>query len=100
VLLKRRAPTRRGGDYCGESQVIQKDSRPSPSNCDPICVKILPEEGSVFRKADVVGCRVIASHFPSDKVQYETKIKGSTPVAAKNWGKNTTVVAILTEFAR
>jgi hypothetical protein len=42
---------------------------------------------------------VFASHFPSDKVQNEAEIRGSTPVSANDWGKNTTAVAVLIEFA-
>ena len=41
----------------------------------------------------------VASHFPSDEVQYETEIRGSTPVSANDWGKNTTPVAVFIEFA-
>jgi len=42
---------------------------------------------------------VFASHFPSDEVQNEAEIRGSTPVSAKDWGKNTTPLAVLIEFA-
>jgi hypothetical protein len=42
---------------------------------------------------------VFASHFPSDEVQNEVEIRGSTPVSANDWGKNTTPVAVLIEFA-
>ena len=42
---------------------------------------------------------MIASHFPSDKVQNEAEIRGSTPVSANDWGKKTTPVAVLIEFA-
>jgi len=40
---------------------------------------------------------VFASHFPSDEVQNEAEIRGSTPVSANDWGKNTTPVAVLIE---
>ena len=39
--------------------------------------KLLPEQGFGFRKANVVECRVFASHFPSDEVQNEAEIRGS-----------------------
>jgi len=41
---------------------------------------------------------VFASHFPSDEVQNEAEIRGSTPVSANDWGKNTTPVAVLIFF--
>ena len=98
VLLKRRVSARRGGDYNGVPQAIQKKSRPSPSNCvTPFACKLLSEQGFGFRKANVVECRVFASHFPSDEVQNEAEIRGSTPVSANDWGKNATPVAVLIE---
>jgi hypothetical protein len=42
---------------------------------------------------------VFASHFRSDEVQDEAEVRGSTPVSADDWGKNTTAVAVLIEFA-
>ena len=36
---------------------------------------------------------------PSDKVQNEGEIRGSTPVSANDWGKNTAPVAVLIDFA-
>jgi hypothetical protein len=39
------------------------------------------------------------SHFPSDEVQNEAEVRGSTTVLANDWGKNTTAVAILIKFA-
>ena len=95
VLVKRRVSARRGGDYHETSLAIQKKSRPSPSNCvTPFSCKLLPEQGFGFRKANVVECRVFASHF-----QNESEVTGSTPVSANDWGKNTTTVAVLIEFA-
>ena len=35
--------------------------------------KLLSEQGFGFRKANVLECRVFASHFPSDEVQNEAK---------------------------
>jgi len=69
VQLKRRVSARRGGDYNEVLQAIQKKSRPSPRNCvTPFACKLLSEQGFGFRKANVVECRVFASHFPSDDV--------------------------------
>jgi len=100
VQLKRRVSARRGGDYNEVLQAIQKKSRPSPRNCvTPFACKLLSEQGFGFRKANVVECRVFASHFPSDEVQNEFEIRGSTPVSANDWGKNTAAVAVLIEFA-
>ena len=66
-----------------------EEESPSPSNCvTPFACKLLSEQGFGFRKADVVECRVFASHFPSDEVQNETGVRGSTPVSANDWGKN------------
>ena len=91
VQLKRRVSARRGGDYNEVPQAIQKKSRPSPSNfVTPFACKLLSEQGSDFRKANVVECCVFASHYPSDEVQNEAEISGSTPVSANDWGKNTT----------
>jgi hypothetical protein len=42
---------------------------------------------------------VFASHFPSDEVQSEAKVRRSTPVSANDWGKNKTAVVALIEFA-
>ena len=42
---------------------------------------------------------MFASHFPIDEVQNEAEIRGSTPVSANDWCKNTTPVAVLIEFA-
>lgn len=42
---------------------------------------------------------MFASHFPSDEVQDEAEVRGSTPVSANDWGKNTPVVAVLIKFA-
>ena len=90
VQLKRRVSARRGGDYNEVPQAIQKKNRPSPSNCvTPFACKLLSEQGFGFRKGNVVKCRVFASHFPSDEVQNEAEIRGSTPVSANDWGKNT-----------
>ena len=100
VQLKRRVSARRRGDYNEVPQAIQKKSRPSPSYCvTPFACKLLSEQSFGFRKASVVECRVFASHFPSDEVQNEAEIRGSTPVSANDWGKNTTTAAILIEFA-
>ena len=89
VLVKRRVSARRGGDYHETSLAIQKKSRPSPSNCvTPFSCKLLPEQGYGFRKANVVGCRVFASHFTGDEVQDETEVRGSSPVSA-NTGERT-----------
>jgi hypothetical protein len=33
------------------------------------------------------------------KVQNEAEVRGSTPVSANDWGKNTTAVAVLIKFA-
>ena len=75
VQLKRRVSARRGGDYKEVPQGIQKKSRPSPSNCaNPFACKLPSEKGFRFRKANVVECRVFASHFPSDEVQNEAEI--------------------------
>ena len=82
--LKRRVSARRGGDYNEVPQAIQKKSRPSPSNCvTPSACKLKSEQGFGFRKANVVECRVFASHFPSDEVQNEAEVRarGSTPVS-------------------
>jgi hypothetical protein len=100
VQLKRRVSARRGGDYNEVPQAIQKKSRPSPSNCvTPSARKLLSEQGFGFRKASVVVCLVFASHFPSDEVQNEAEIRGSTPVSANDWGENTAAAAVLIEFA-
>jgi len=100
VQLKRRVSARRGGDYNEVHQANQKKSRPSPSNCvTPFVCKLLSEQGLGFRKANVIECRVFASRFPSDEVQNEAEIRGSTPVSANDWGKNTTIVAILIDLA-
>ena len=89
VLVKRIVSVRRGGDYNEVSQAIQKKSRPSPSDCvTSFACKLLPEQGFGFSKADVVGCRVFASHFPSDEVQNEAEVRGSLPVSANDWGKD------------
>jgi hypothetical protein len=42
------------------------------------------------------GCHLFASHFPSIKIQHETKVRLSTPVA--DLGMNTAAVAVLVEF--
>jgi len=42
---------------------------------------------------------LFASHFPSDEVQNEAEVRGSPPVSANDWGKNTTAVAVLIKFA-
>ena len=55
----------------------------------PFACKLLSEQGLDFRKANVVEYRVFAGHFPSDVVQNEAEIRGSTPVSASDWGKNT-----------
>ena len=61
----------------------------------PFACKLLPEHGFGFRKANVVGCCVFASHFPSDEVQDETEVRGSIPVATNDWAKNTIAVVVL-----
>jgi len=100
VQLKRRVSARRGGDYNEVYQPIQKKSRPSPSNCvTPFACKLLHEQGYGLRKSNAVGCRVFASHFPSDEVQDETEVRGSTPVSANDWGKNTAAVTVLIKLA-
>ena len=100
VQLKRRVSARRGGDYNEVPQATQKKSRPSPSNCViPFACKLLSEQGHCFRKSNVTGCRVFACHFLSDKFQDEVEVRGSTPVLASDWGKNTAAVAVLIEFA-
>jgi hypothetical protein len=89
VQIKRRVSARSRGDYNEVPQAIQKKSRPSPSNCvTPFACKLLSEQGFSFRKASVVECRVFASHLPSDEVQNEAEVRGSTPVSANDWGKN------------
>ena len=97
VQLKRRVSARRGGDYNEVLQEIQKKSRPSPSSyMAPFACKLLSErEGFSFRKANVVECRVFASHLPCAEVQNEAEVRGSTPVSANDRGKNTNAVAIL-----
>jgi len=71
-------PQRRGIQR--SPQAIQEKSRPSPSNCvTPSACKLLSERGFGFRIANVVECRVSASHFPSDAVQNEAVVRGSTP---------------------
>ena len=40
----------------------------------PFACKLLSEQDFGFRKANVVECRVFASHFPSDEVQNEAEI--------------------------
>ena len=90
VQLKRRVSARRGGDYNEVPQAIQKKSRPFASNCvTPFACELSSERGYGFRKANVVECRMFACQFPSDKVQNEVEIRGSTPVSANDWGKNT-----------
>ena len=42
---------------------------------------------------------MFASHFPSDEVQDEAEVRGSTPVSANDWGKNMAAVAVLINFA-
>ena len=42
---------------------------------------------------------MFASHFPSDKVQDEAEVRGSIPVLANDWGKNTAAVAVLLKGA-
>ena len=79
VQLKRRVSARRGGAYNEVLQAIQKKSRPSPSNfVAPSACKLLSEQGFGFRKANVVECRVFASHFPSGEVQGEAEVRGGT----------------------
>jgi len=100
VQLKRRVSTSRGGDYNEVLQAIQKKSRPSPSNSvTPFACRLLSEQGFGFRKANVVECRVFASHFPSDEVQNEAEVRGSPPVAANDLSNNTAAVAVLIYFA-
>ena len=100
VRLKRRVSTRRGGDYSEVPQAIQEKSHPSPSNCvTPSSCMLLSEQGFGFQKAYVVECRVFASYFQSDEVQNEAEVRGSTPVSANDWGKNTAAVAVLIKFA-
>jgi hypothetical protein len=100
VQLKRSVSARRGGDYSEVPQAIQKKSHPSPSNCvTPSSCMLLSERGFGFQKAYVVECRVFASYFPSDEVQNEAEVRGSTPVSANDWGKNTAAVAVLIKFA-
>ena len=100
MQLKRRVSARRGGDYNEVSQAILKKSHPSPSNCvTPSACKLLSEQGFGFRKANVIECRVFASYFPSDEVQDEAEVRGSNPVSANDWGKNTAAVAVLIKFA-
>ena len=89
VQLKRSVSARRGGDYSEVPQAIQKKSHPSPSNCvTPSSCMLLSEQGFGFQKAYDVECRVFASYFPSDEVQNEAEVRGSTPVSANDWGKN------------
>ena len=95
VQLKRSVSARRGGDYSEVPQAIQKKSRPSPSSCvTPFACKLLSEQGFGFRKANVIECRVFASHFPSNEVQNEAEIRGSTPVSANDWGKKLSSLSI------
>jgi len=77
MQLKRRASACRGGDYneVPQPQATQKKSRPSPSNfVTPFACKLLSEQVFGFRKANIVECRVFASHFPSDEVQNEAEV--------------------------
>ena len=100
VQLKKRVLARGGREYNEVPQATQKKSRPSPSNCvGPPACKLLSEQGFGFRKANDVECRVFASHLPSDEVQNEAEVRGTTPVSANDWGKNTTAVAVLIKFA-
>jgi hypothetical protein len=41
---------------------------------------------------------VFASHFPSDEVQDEAKVRKNTPASANDWGKNTAAVVVFVEF--
>ena len=89
VQLKRRVPARTGGDCKKFPQAIQTNRCPTPSNfATPFACKLLSEQGRVF-----------ASHFPSDEVQDEAEVRGSTPVSANDWGKNMAAVAVLINFA-
>ena len=38
---------------------------------------------------------MFASHFPSDQVQSEAEVRGSTPVSAYDLGKNTSYLFLL-----
>jgi len=97
--LKRRVSARRGGDCNEVPQAIQERSCTSPSNCvTPFACKLLSELGFGFRKASVAEYRVFASHSPSDEVQNEAQVRGSTPVSANDLGKNTAAMAILIKF--
>jgi len=40
-------------------------------------------------------CLRATSHFPCDEVQNEAEVRGSTPVSASDWGKNTAAWASL-----
>ena len=99
VPLKGRVSTRRGGDYNEVPKAIQKKSRPSPrKSASPFSCKLLSEQGFGLRKANAAGCRVFASHFPSDEVQDEAKVRKNTPASANDWGKNTAAVVVFVEF--
>jgi len=90
---------RSGGDCSKVSKAIQKKSRPSPrKSASPFSCKLLSEQGFGLRKANAAGCRVFASHFPSDEVQDEAKVRKNTPASANDWGKNTAAVVVFVEF--
>ena len=65
----------------------------------PLACEFLSEHGFGFRKANVVGCRMFARHFPSDEVQDEAEVRGNAPVSAHDWSKNTAAVAVFIDFA-
>jgi hypothetical protein len=91
VQLKREVSARRGGDYSEVPQAIQKKCHPSPSNCvTPFACKLLSEQGFGFRKANVVECRVFASHFSSDEVQNEAELRGTRTRNRTNRNPNDT----------
>ena len=92
VQLKRRVSARSAGDYNEVPGAIQNKSRPSPSNCvTPFACKLLSEQVFGFRKANIVECRVFASHFPSDEVQNEAEVGQRIQFV---FGSHSTVVSL------
>ena len=88
MLLKRR-PAEEGLLLILSGVPEEESPIPESNYVAPFACKLLSEKGFGFRKANVIGSPVLASHFPSDEFQDWTEVRGSTLVSANDWGENT-----------
>jgi hypothetical protein len=64
----------------------ERPPNPEKFGVTPFACKLLPEQGFGFRTADAAGCRVFASHFPSNEAQDGTKGRAfSIPSRSKSF---------------